>query len=1116
MPRTVAEANVQAAERTEPGIRKARKTVFDGVYPPRRDKSQMREVKDLQQPAREEVPTSTRTDPEIVPALLQPQSVIDKGSAEKLPAKPLTRSPLPKPDAPPTIQPFEARRVRFSEDDEMEDAPEKEKKLPSKKKAEDYRKTDKERQNEDDKERKTATGRQSELSSTVDKRVVMDRIMDIQIPMSLRELIVTSKEIRTEIQDLIKVKNVQAVLLGSVQHHPLIANLNWPREEGVLIKIDMTTNGKQVCAIIDTGSQLDVVRSDIAALFIGRSVDMSQVTNMKDANGGKGQLQGQIHGVEFNCGGAVTSANLWVSQKAPFELLLGRPWQRGNLVSIDERTEGTYLIFKDRETRKPRYELLAVPYDGPMGDFRSGSASQYQTFALLKEDESVILNSVIHEGKTTSACFTEKGNFLKLESNRADAIIKRSRDQSEWSTRPASTADLAIASLNLARAFIEVWAYIGLLLLSRAVERVNAGPAGRIYKKGEQLAVDKPTFTRLFQLLMSLSHQPTNQLPFSPPPEAFQYLSRLAFSEPPVPVVRISAAGPVETVVNAVARQWRKVADNQPIDVDPTFSAAPQSEYYGCVTLPNGQELHQSSAQNVFRVFRNRTTGLPYTLSCHEFTFHLATPRNPQQTWSLELVYPNDSRLHDAMKGMSPLDAEDGVGFPVHATPQAPPMVPMAERLHVRISTPDVAPDARVAKAPTCPENERGVRPEDTQLNAPVLSSDAPRLGIARRSREEELDIDVERRALSSLSLDDDVFSDASRPRHQIHSLPSQDEVFRNVSMESAARGERVYNSPFLNSYEDLPDLEQPSDSDSSEGTGVCRFCFEHEHRSTRDCPLFGLRTRTTYDMSVPGGAARAEEEGGVASESGENDVNFICVVGTYLSPFAEESYSLEMRRVLDVAVGPLVREMMGVPLAEERVFRSLEARVKEARAAFNMYTNDTALRLADMRKQNRLQLERDEFESPLDRQMAVESGKLLVELERVNKQEQQQIVEQAEAHLAAQTLAMRVRMRMDEEKRRKADDPNYIGSFSPLDGHITSPSNSSLDDFHLTNLGPPPASNPRHGPLITRDAWSSSDSQTSDSYSQSYDEVSIPPFSGLGERLLTLDHESWTPAGSV
>jgi hypothetical protein len=183
--------------------------------------------------------------------------------------------------------------------------------------------------------------------------------------MSLWEIMVTSKEIWSEIQDLIKVKNVRAVLLGKSADNPIIASMNWPRTDGVLIQIDMETSGNDVCAIIDTGSQLDIVRADIAAKKVQRAVDMEQVTVMNDANGGKGELRGRIEDVEFCCGAAVTVADLWVSQQAPFGLLLGRPWQRGNLVSIDERDEGTYLIFKDRKTRQPRYELLAVPYDGP-------------------------------------------------------------------------------------------------------------------------------------------------------------------------------------------------------------------------------------------------------------------------------------------------------------------------------------------------------------------------------------------------------------------------------------------------------------------------------------------------------------------------------------------------------------------------------------------------------------------------------------------------------------------------------------------------------------------------------------------------------------------------------
>jgi hypothetical protein len=93
------------------------------------------------------------------------------------------------------------------------------------------------------------------------------------------------------------VKNVRAVLLGKTPDHPLIASMGWPRSEGVLIKLDMRTGGRLVCAIIDTGSQLDIVRSDVAAWKIKREIDMEQSITMNDANGGKGELRGKIENV---------------------------------------------------------------------------------------------------------------------------------------------------------------------------------------------------------------------------------------------------------------------------------------------------------------------------------------------------------------------------------------------------------------------------------------------------------------------------------------------------------------------------------------------------------------------------------------------------------------------------------------------------------------------------------------------------------------------------------------------------------------------------------------------------------------------------------------------------
>jgi hypothetical protein len=203
--------------------------------------------------------------------------------------------------------------------------------------------------------------------------------------MFLRQLIVTSKEIHSDIQELIKVKNIRAVYLGHVRDHPLIANFYWPRTEGILIKIDVKIGaGRRVCAIIDTGSQLNIVRANVAKSHLHREINMHQIVNMSDANGGCMQLQGRINDVDLRCGDGLTIADLWVSEITLFTMLLERPWQRGNLVSIDEREEGTYLIFEDWETRLPRFELLVVPHDRGFEE-EGWPASHYQTFAYLNE-----------------------------------------------------------------------------------------------------------------------------------------------------------------------------------------------------------------------------------------------------------------------------------------------------------------------------------------------------------------------------------------------------------------------------------------------------------------------------------------------------------------------------------------------------------------------------------------------------------------------------------------------------------------------------------------------------------------------------------------------------------
>ncbi|KAF8217801.1 hypothetical protein K438DRAFT_1952666 [Mycena galopus ATCC 62051] len=734
---------VQPVERAETGVRKARRQVFDGVYPPQREKIKLnREVRDLQssRPSKE---TEART--VDIDALPQPK--VDDDPKEVVPEPPLqqprkiseirsskdggshARPPTPNP-APtiPDIQPLNARRVRFTKDEDIEMLEPRSEERPPRKIGSKEAKSgagDKEnappRNSAQKSEELTplkVTGRQSELTSTVDTQNIMKRILDTPVQMTMREIMVTSKELRTEFQDLIKVKNVRAVLLGDSKNHPLIAAVGWPRTDGILIKIDMKTGGSDVCAIIDTGSQLDVVSAQTAALKIQQAVDMSQVTSMKDANGGQGQLQGWIRDVEFTCGAAVTVTDLWVSQRAPFSLLLGRPWQRGNLVSIDEREEGTYLVFKDRETRQPRYELLAVPYDGP-SLMPTVNVQQYQSFAYWDDEDSPIRHPVPSSEPYSAWYVGEKRRMIRaiprpatLENIRSlmlNGTVRSKRAQviKGWETHDRfGRSESTEATSVLVQAVSRISTVLGTVTRNDDVpDFVGRRERNKVLKdewknnsSSSKFSLD-PLALSAFMSSVQSTIRPSNRRALLPHFQEIQYLSRSQFASPPLSAVALNASGPVATIVDAVTQQWQGLSNDQPLVANPTFVASPNAIYHGEVQLPSGQVLHRSTALNAFRVIRNGETGLPVTMSCHEFTFHLAAPDDPQQVWELEAPYPTDERLRHAMATMSP-DVQEELSYPTRATKDAPPMMPLEQRVQLNKLSRDGAAPAEDVVAP--------------------------------------------------------------------------------------------------------------------------------------------------------------------------------------------------------------------------------------------------------------------------------------------------------------------------------------------------------------------------------------------------------------------------------
>jgi hypothetical protein len=204
-------------------------------------------------------------------------------------------------------------------------------------------------------ERKPAP-RQSAVSAHVDPVNVMNQLLNTRITLAVGEVLGISRELSSMVSDSIKIKSVKtpSVPVG-------LATAFRPKTRGLLIKITLECDGAPIEAIIDTGSQLNIVSESIYKSRIRRPIDHKSTVNMNDANGGERTLQGLVKNVPLTCGGVVTEANLYVGEHVPFQMLLGRPWQRGNYVSIDERSDGTYLLFKDSKTLETRYEVLVTP-----------------------------------------------------------------------------------------------------------------------------------------------------------------------------------------------------------------------------------------------------------------------------------------------------------------------------------------------------------------------------------------------------------------------------------------------------------------------------------------------------------------------------------------------------------------------------------------------------------------------------------------------------------------------------------------------------------------------------------------------------------------------------------
>ncbi|KZP28133.1 hypothetical protein FIBSPDRAFT_685114, partial [Athelia psychrophila] len=191
-------------------------------------------------------------------------------------------------------------------------------------------------------ERRLPAIRQSEITSYTRPMNIMNQILNTRIELCVGEVLGISKEIAGMISDKMK-SRVQRSINPGIAGLPIATSVI--TDQGTLIKLHMQCEGPPFKAIIDTGSMVNIVSQLVCDEGMSQKVDYTKTMKIADANGGSGVLRGLLTDVALFCGNLCTPADLYVKEGAPFDMLLGRPWQRENLITIDERVEGTYIIF---------------------------------------------------------------------------------------------------------------------------------------------------------------------------------------------------------------------------------------------------------------------------------------------------------------------------------------------------------------------------------------------------------------------------------------------------------------------------------------------------------------------------------------------------------------------------------------------------------------------------------------------------------------------------------------------------------------------------------------------------------------------------------------------------
>jgi len=201
---------------------------------------------------------------------------------------------------------------------------------------------------------------QSELQKRINAVALTEKLLKAPITMEVGDIMGLAPFIGKRVADMLRIQRPSKPVAT-------VASAIAP-----LIYIPITIDGLQFKAIVDSGSQMDLMSTETFEK-LRVPVNPNKRIVMNGVNGHPSMLEGLCEGTIIRCGSVETISDLWVGGSLPFSLLLGRPWMMANRVSIDERANGTWVVF--RELSSPFDiigEINAVP------DYSKTSAIHFQ------------------------------------------------------------------------------------------------------------------------------------------------------------------------------------------------------------------------------------------------------------------------------------------------------------------------------------------------------------------------------------------------------------------------------------------------------------------------------------------------------------------------------------------------------------------------------------------------------------------------------------------------------------------------------------------------------------------------------------------------------------------